>query len=921
MAQDRNSIPPRNADIAFHLRQTAKASGSGRVYQSGGDQVVNEYNIYAGIPPLSGSAPVSVRPPMTLRPRRLHGRDSAFQDLGSGNLEPLLGNITVVHGMGGIGKTAIALEIARVMHIRGLEVFWIQASLGGDVQAGLRQIALQLSTSEARTRDVAAGLLNSTDAAWESLHARETPWLLVFDSADDPAEIERALGPGWLEGSTTGAVLVTTRQGNAEFWPPETRFEKLDALTPDAGSEMLLALSRTLNPSSTECDAAHALSERLGGIPLALRLAGLCISQPLSPLNGIQAFHGALDKDFHRVVDRAADTSLRPRADNNARELVMQTWEVSLDALEQQGIAHVRSIMRLLSCWASRPVPRDLISPKIMLRTHGTDGGPWTDRIVERALTALHAVGLIEVVHESATVRPVEHNAHYHWADETRTHQCVVVHPLVAEVNAAHLEHSPGRAHTWAAAARCLRAIKGMWGTASAAGYCQLVFPHLASLVGRLPGTLDDAFEITVDTHTYLSKYLALSGQYETGYDSSMRLHQRQEDFRSNDTTRFLIKFDHAEWAWRMSRLDEADVLAADACRLAETSVGSDSFLGLMARELAIAIHAERGFLESGEKMARKLCEELEGRPNLVQLSMQARHHLATILRESGRLEEAEEHSRLAVELMTHKIAPPFTSAVIRHELAVILWHRGHLHQALDLLREVLRLQQNILPPWHPSILITRYDVASIHAIMGNQMRALIDFTDIQLIEQETLGRTHRNTLQTKHQIGQILVELKELDQAESTLREVMEGYLAEGLQDRSADVLSTEHELVHIQAQRGKYRNAHHEWRKILTEERKSLGTDHPSTLRTHYNWALCWAALGFPGIARTEMRSVLTERRRTLGASHYETQQTKQMLADLMRLPPGGWRFGGHGRRNVPANREERRSNGTTSAPPTNS
>ncbi|MGW2258952.1 tetratricopeptide repeat protein [Streptomyces sp. NPDC001780] len=912
-----HALLPRDSDILF-IRQKAKASGSGHVYQAGRDQVVNEsnvVNVYMGTQPLQDSAPVPVKLPRNLRPRRLHGREAKFQKLGAGDLQPLLGDITILQGMGGIGKTAMALTIAETMHRNGVRVFWVQASQVDSVRAALRQIALQLSDHEAQAREVAAGNLNAADLAWESLHTSTKPWLLIFDSADNPAEIERELGPGWLESSAAGAVLVTTRQGSDDLWPADAKIEKLDALDPTAGAEMLLDLAGKPDPLPSERDAARALSMRLGGIPLALRLAGLCVSQRFSPLRDFAAFHEALDRDFEGVVDRAADASLRPRTDDDARNLVMQTWEVSLDSLEQQGIPHVRSVMRILSCWAARPVPVELLSTKVLLRTHGQDDGPWNDLVVERALRALNAVGLIDVVDENPVARAVEDDAFYHWARNVRAHQCVAVHPLVAEVNAAHLERSADRARSWAAAVRCIGALRGMWGTEATAGHWQLVVPHVASIATRLPEAYGELFEIIVETQMYLSTYLRLSGQYETGFRSAMVLHERLGRFHPSDKTRFMVKLDYAEWAWHMSRLEEADALITEARHLTDSAIEPGSFLALVARELAIAIHAERGFLESGEQMARQLCKDLDSQPKFPQLSMQASHHLATILRECGRLNEAEGHSRRAVQLMDQLDIPPFTSAVVRHELGVILWHRGHLDQARQLLHEVLQLQKQFLPPWHPSILVTRYDIASIHGIQGNQIRALIDFMDIHLIERDLLGQDHRNTLQTRHQIGQILVELKELDQAECMLREVEKAYRTEGLQNRSADLLSAEHEIVHIKAQRGRYAEAHREWRQILEKEQENLSPDHPSTLRTHYNWAICWASIGFPGVARTEMKKVLAARRRVLGEDHYETRQTVRMLADLARLPPEGWRFGGYGRRNVPTNREARRSNGPNS------
>ncbi|MFE7131850.1 tetratricopeptide repeat protein [Streptomyces sp. NPDC057638] len=900
-----------------HLRQKAKASGSASVFQSGGKQVVFEAgaHVYLGAQQPPPFPPVSVRPPVNLQPRRLHGRDTELKQLGDGDIRSLVGAVTVLHGMGGIGKSALALSTAATALADGMHVFWIEASQSDGVRAAHQQIAVRLGGSEKHAREMAAGHLSVTDLAWEALHASGETWLLVFDGADEPHMIERDLGPGWLEPSASGAVLVTTRQGSPEFWPPGADLVKVNALEPVDGMRMLLGLAGSVEPSTVEREAARALAERLGGIPLALHAAGRCVSQPLSPLRDFAAFHEALERDFENVVDRAVGASTRPRPDDDSRHLVMRTWEVSLDALEQQGISRARSLMRVLSCWAAQPVPVALLLPKILSRAYGNGGVRWDDLVVERALTALNAAGLINVVAANPVAHPVAGNAFYRWGHGLRAQQCVIVHPLVAEVTGLQLERSPERVHAWSAAIRCLGTLRGTWGTPESFGHWQLAIPHARSMAARLPRSIGELFDVIAHTQEYLSRYLRESGQYETAYQAAMALHDRLGDFHSGDATRFRVTYACAEWSWRRSRLEEADAFAAEACRLADATMGPATFDAFAARELALAIHTERGFLKSGEKMARQLCEELTGRPEFLQLFMQTRHHLATILRESGRLDEAEKHSRHAVGIADETDSPPFTSAITRHELGVILWHRGHLHAARELLAEVLRLQRSILPPWHPAVLVTRYDIASIHAVQGNAMRALFDFLDISLVERDILGAEHHSTLQSQHQIGQVMTEMGELDQAESVLREVEKAHHAQNLQGRSMYVLSTRHELAHITAQRGHHAQAHREWREIFEEERKQVGEDHPSTLRTQFNLAICCAVLRLPGVARAEMRRVLAARRRILGPDHHETRQAAQALTDLIRLPPEAWRFGSN-RRNLPTSRKERRGTGAESS-----
>ncbi|WP_329066771.1 tetratricopeptide repeat protein [Streptomyces sp. NBC_01429] len=899
-------------DGLIYIRQNAESAGSGTNIQAGRDQFVFDSGTvhvhFNGLQSPS-APPVSLRPPVNLRPPQLHGRESAFRDLGGGDLAALMGCITVLSGLGGIGKSALALTIANYARSAGATVLWVHASGGSEVSEAFRQIATKLCPQGSEGGETLLDRLNTADLAWEALHASEKPWLLVFDNADDPARLHQDLGPNWLEPSASGAVLVTTRQAHLDVWPPGTRLKRLGPLDHEAGADMLLALSGSSAPDPAERGAARELAERLGGVPLALRAAGLCVAQPFSPIQDLKAFGQALDRDFPNVVDRAATTSPHSSTIEDARSLVMQTWEVSLDALEQQGLPQVRPIMRTLSCWASRPVPVALLSPKVLARTHRLEAGRWDSVAVERALNALSAVGLIDVADENSDGPSAEADAFYHRRSDMSWRRCVIVHPLVAEVNAAHLERSPHRARTWAAAVRCLGALRDTEDQEATAQW-PFAVPHMMAVAGRLPPSLEELFETVVNTHMYLSRYLRMVGRYDIAHKCAMALRARLATFTPNDRIRYLVELNAAEWAWNMSRLDEADTMSAAACRLAVSSLGPDSIEFYVARALAVAIHSELGSLESGAKMARELCADMDDKPHLPYLGMQAHHHFATILRQSGRLDEAENHSRRAVESSDCLEPGPFTQAIIRHELGVILWHRGHLDRALTVLSEVLRQQRSFLPAWHPSVLVTRYDIASIHSLQGNSIRAFTDFMDIWLAEQDLLGKDHYKTLQTRHQVGQILVEIGEIDQAEPLLSEVEAEYETQGLQGRLTDLLSTRHERVHIAAQRGQHVEAHQGWRRILNEEQRNLGARHPSTLRTHYNWAFCWAVLGSPSVARAEMRKVLVARRDVLGINHYETKQAADMLTALARQQSKKWRFGGNRRRNVPVNRAARRN-----------
>ncbi|WOT38617.1 tetratricopeptide repeat protein [Streptomyces coeruleorubidus] len=838
------------------------------------------------------SAAVSLTPPFRLLPRRLYGRTVELEELAE-IVHGATGTLTVLHGMGGLGKTALALSIADEVRRRRRRVFWIAAADVHSVREAMLQVASSLGASDSLVQEAAAGAVDVADLLWSVLDEAPEAWLLVLDGADDPTALEEGLGTEWIRASFGGAVLITTRVGSAEVWPGAARMTRPALLSAADGGEMLIGTAGLSEVSRDDEGKATQLADRLGGVPLALWLAGRYMAMPASANRRFDDYRAALDRDFPETIDKASATSGVRGPERDLRRLIMQTWELSLDFLEKQGLPQARTLMRLLSCFATRPVPAMLLSPKVLTRACGAYG-PWDDAVIERSLNALSEIGLVDIGWERLDEPPRGERQPRPdmFADGVL---CAAVHPLVAEVNAAQLSRSEAHAAVWSAAVRCLGRFRGVWPEEpSHVNLWQLLVPHVLSLSERLPGGCDDLLRHVAHINAWFCEYLRVSGQYGVAYDVTEATYQRSRRLADNAPERFLACYTHADWSWRISRLEEAEQTAREACRLAALLDKPHSFRVLAADSLLAAIVVERGDVTTGEKLVRDIIARLnEAWPLDHALSIQAHHHLATILRVRGTLEEAEEEGRLAVSLCESiPDFPLFTEAVIRHELGVILWHRGRLDDAMEVFDGVMRLQHSLLPPSHPSILITRFDVASINKVKGNLVKAFLEFKEISLIEADSLGENHYTTLQSRHNMAQILVQMgRRLDEAEAILKGIVAAREESGLGTRHEDVLATKHELVHILSQRGKWAKALREWRRILDEEREHLGPNHPSTLRTHFNWAVGWAHVGQLVVARGEMRRVLSARRHTFGDDHHETEEARKALAELNKHSGRPW------------------------------
>jgi NB-ARC domain len=107
-----------------------------------------------------------------------------------------------VFGLGGVGKSELALQHAHAHRHRYPLTWWITADEPGKVEAGLAALAGRVCP------DVALTATTAEAAAWALTWLQTHPgWLLILDDVNDPDDVEPLLGQ--LHG---GHILLTTRR-------------------------------------------------------------------------------------------------------------------------------------------------------------------------------------------------------------------------------------------------------------------------------------------------------------------------------------------------------------------------------------------------------------------------------------------------------------------------------------------------------------------------------------------------------------------------------------------------------------------------------------------------------------------------------------------------------------------------------------
>jgi tetratricopeptide (TPR) repeat protein len=164
-----------------------------------------------------------------------------------------------ISGLGGIGKTATAIEYAHRHREAYSRVLWTNAESESALTAGFAGFAPHLGLPFLEKTDEQA-------AAVKGWLTQNRDWLLILDNADAPEIVTR-----FLPSRLTGAVLLTSRATNFDALTLATATE-LDVLTPDEAAAFFSKRTKRALVDA-EAVAAGELARELGHLPLALEQA------------------------------------------------------------------------------------------------------------------------------------------------------------------------------------------------------------------------------------------------------------------------------------------------------------------------------------------------------------------------------------------------------------------------------------------------------------------------------------------------------------------------------------------------------------------------------------------------------------------------------------------------------------------------
>lgn len=705
-----------------------------------------------------------------------------------------------IFGLGGVGKTQIALEFAYSTREEtpNCSIFWVPATDHLAFEQAYKKIgqALNIPGIDANGADIKQ-LVKDTLS-----DKRIGPWLMIVDNADDinmvfrqPTSVE-IIAPAlidYIPFSPNGSTLLTTRNRKVAVNQAANNIIFLEIMGPE-DAKRLLGRSLLRQEILSDANATKELLGILGFLPLAIIHAAAYINENDTTIDEYTSLYNDSEIGVMKVLSEDFEVHGKYKTMENS---IATTWLISLSQPTRANPVAI-DYLSFMAC-----ISNHNISPLLLLLA------PSKKQALE-AIGALNAYSFIRKREDGPNfdIHPLVHLASRNWLRNEKKLQ-MWTNRAISRVTELLPDGGHENRTTWTS-----------------------FLPHTKYL---LISAIAMGSELqVVALAEKLDKCLYSNGEYiETYqvYERALELRTKASGLENRDTLR--IRFGMAEALNNQGKYKQAELQHREILELRKELLGpTDPDVGRSMNYLAQALYDGGKYVEAEQVHREALALQNEvlhpEHPN----ALTTTGYLAQTLSKQGKYEEAEEMHRNLLKTRVRVAGEEYPETLATMScLGVAQGDLGNYADAEQTHRRVLGLRVKVLGNRHPQI--TKRWLADALLRQAKYQEASRLNREALELQMELLGPSHPNTILTLGNLGDMLFVQGENSRAEEVYREVL---------DRQLKVLGPEHpetlggmnSLANSLYNQGKHAEAKEMYEKVFEARSRILGPQHPKTLAT---------------------------------------------------------------------------------------